>query len=261
MTRSDDPAADNLARRAASFGRQAAAYATHRPSYPIDAVRWGLDGRTPALVLDLGAGTGKLTEVLLKLPTDVVAVEPDPAMRTQLTAHYPHVPAKAGNAERIPLPDSSVDAVFVGQALHWFDLPRALPEIARVLRAQGVLVALWNSVDERVPWVAGLSGIYPDPASTIASTMARIVRSDPRQVSYRPFREPDWAEFEHRQRRTAESLVATLSTHSQHLVLPVDEQAAIRARILAYLRSRPETARGEFDLPMTTKVLRTTVDV
>ncbi|MDQ1686213.1 MAG: hypothetical protein QOC82_2950 [Frankiaceae bacterium] len=115
-------AVDNWSERRLAFGTAAADYAAGRPSYPLDAVRWTLPegART---VLDLAAGTGKLTERLLELGLDVYAVEPAAEMRAALPAAA-HV--LDGTAEAIPLPDVSVDAVTVGQAYHWFDPPVAL---------------------------------------------------------------------------------------------------------------------------------------
>ena len=108
-------------------------------------------------VLDLAAGTGKLTRLLVATGADVVAVEPDPAMRVALPD------ALEGSAEAIPLPDASVDVVTVGQAFHWFDAPAALAEIARVLRPGGGLGLVWNERDESVPWVAELGRIFDWP--------------------------------------------------------------------------------------------------
>ncbi len=145
-----------------SFGAAAAAYAEHRPDYAEAAVRWALEpvrGRRPLRVLDLAAGTGKLTAALAGLGAEVTAVEPDPAMLAELRRRLPAIPAGPGRAEEIPLPDGSVDAVLVGQALHWFDLDRAVPEIARVLAPGGVLAALWNVDDDRVGWVAALDEV------------------------------------------------------------------------------------------------------
>jgi SAM-dependent methyltransferase len=127
---------------------------TTRPAYPDAAVDAALAG-TPERprVLDLGAGTGKLTRVLTARGLDVVAVEPDPAMLAVLRERSPGVEARTGSAERIPLPDGHLDAVLVGQALHWFDLDRAAPEMARVLRPGGVLAGLWNGGDDDVAWI------------------------------------------------------------------------------------------------------------
>jgi SAM-dependent methyltransferase len=94
-----------------SFGAAAAAYAEHRPDYARAAVRWALERAPGPRVLDLGAGTGKLTAVMAALGADVIAVEPDPAMLAELRRALPDVLALPGRAEAIPLPDASVDAV------------------------------------------------------------------------------------------------------------------------------------------------------
>src|SRR6478672_8835018 len=105
-----------------SFGTAAAAYAEHRPDYAEAAVRWALERAPGRRVLDLGAGTGKLTAALVALGAEVIAVEPDPAMLTELRRALPTVRALPGSAEAVPLPDASVDAVLAGNALHWFDM-------------------------------------------------------------------------------------------------------------------------------------------
>jgi ubiquinone/menaquinone biosynthesis C-methylase UbiE len=116
-----------------SFGAAAAAYAEHRPDYAQGAVHWAIEPAPGPRVLDLGAGTGKLTATLVALRAEVIAVEPDPAMLTELSRALPAVRALPGSAEALPLPDASVDAVLAGHALHWFDMDVAGPEIARVL--------------------------------------------------------------------------------------------------------------------------------
>jgi SAM-dependent methyltransferase len=133
--------------RVHSFDLVAEEYERTRPDYPsaiLDALPLGAD----ATVLDLGAGTGKLTRVLARRYREVTAVEPLANMRAMLERAVPGVAALAGSAERIPLDDASVDAVFVAQAFHWFDKQVALPEIARVLRPRGVLAIVWNGPDE-----------------------------------------------------------------------------------------------------------------
>ena len=144
--------ADEKALRAASFGSVARVYAEYRPGYPEEAVSWLL-GTSPGRVLELGAGTGKLTESILALGHDVVATDPSTEMLAELRRSTPTAHTAVGNAESIALPSGSVDAVAAAQAFHWFDLDRALPEIARVLRPGGVLVMLWNVADRKVPWV------------------------------------------------------------------------------------------------------------
>ena len=189
-------------RHASSFGAAAAAYAEHRPDYAEAAVRWALEpvgDRRPVRVADIGAGTGKLTAALVGLGADVTAVEPDPQMLAELRRAMPEVRSAPGSAEEIPLPDGSVDAVLAGQAMHWFDMDRAMPEIARVLTPGGVFAGLWNVDDDRVGWVAELAeiskrkasitllrwrdGAGPVPASSGCSRRAPGSSTRPRKVS------------------------------------------------------------------------------
>jgi ubiquinone/menaquinone biosynthesis C-methylase UbiE len=142
--------------RAASFAGVADAYERARPGYPDDAVRW-LAGEQPCDVVDLGAGTGKLTRSLVALGHRVTAIEPLEPMLAQLRASVPDVDAHLGSAELIPLPDESVDVVTCAQAFHWFDHGVALAEIARVLRPGGRLALVWNTRDDSESWVKRLS--------------------------------------------------------------------------------------------------------
>jgi ubiquinone/menaquinone biosynthesis C-methylase UbiE len=157
-----------------SFGAAAAAYAEHRPDYARAAVRWALERAPGPRVLDLGAGTGKLTAVMAALGADVIAVEPDPAMLAELRRALPDVRALPGRAEAIPLPDASVDAVLVGHALHWFDMAVAGPEIARVLVPGGILADLWNVFDDRFDWVAGLERVSGSAAIGPRDTLSSV---------------------------------------------------------------------------------------
>jgi SAM-dependent methyltransferase len=141
-----------------AFADVAAAYERARPGYPQGAVQW-LVGDEPADVVDLGAGTGKLTRALVALGHRVVAVEPLDEMRAQLEAAVPGARAVAGKAESMPLPDGSADVVASAQAFHWFDHDDAMPEIGRVLRPVGRLALVWNSRDDRDPWMSRLSAI------------------------------------------------------------------------------------------------------
>jgi SAM-dependent methyltransferase len=273
-----------------SFGAAASAYAEHRPGYAEAAVRWAVlspGGRPPGdppqrgdfpsplsppwaprttralarmRVVDLGAGTGKLTETLVRLGVEVTAVEPDPGMLGELRRELPSVRSLAGSAEDIPLPDGSADAVLAGQALHWFDLDRAMPEMARVLVPGGVLAALWNVDDDRVPWVAELAKISKH-TSSVTLTRWRDGAGQARQDRLAAagsglFGAGQTAEFENGQRRTAESLLATIATHSRLLVMAEPDRTALLTQISEFLRTRPETSAGEFILPLVTAVLR-----
>jgi SAM-dependent methyltransferase len=142
------------AARSRSFESVAAAYERHRPEYPEEALLWAMEqlGLEPgAHVLDVGAGTGKLTRGLVALGLDVVAVEPGASMLHQLRSAVPEAEALEGPAESIPLPEESVEAAFAAQAYHWFDRKRALPELHRVLEPGGGLALLWNWWDVRDP--------------------------------------------------------------------------------------------------------------
>ena len=232
---------------ASSFGAAAIAYAEHRPDYAQAAVRWALEPAPGPRVLDLGAGTGKLTATLVALGADVIAVEPDPAMLTELRRALPAVRALPGSAEAIPLPDASVDAVLAGNAMHWFDMAVAGPEIARVLAPGGILAGLWNVLDDRVDWVAGLARVSGSAAIGPRDTPSQLARRDgrlhlPKTGVAARFGSPEQAEFPHGQRRTADSLVATLATRAGMLVMPEQEREATLGRIRAFLASRPETA-------------------
>jgi len=144
-----------------SFGAAAGAYESGRPDYPREAIDWMLE---PALrpdhaprVADVGAGTGKLTRTIVEAGAEVVAIDPDPEMLAALRAHVHGVPTFVGTAERMPLPDASVDAVLLGQAWHWVDPERGAAEASRALRSGGVLGLVWNIRDESASWVARLS--------------------------------------------------------------------------------------------------------
>jgi SAM-dependent methyltransferase len=257
----DDTDTDQWARRGSSFGAAAASYAEYRPDYPADAVRWCVApvgrGIGSLRVLDLGAGTGKLTAVLAGLAAEVTAVEPDPAMLGELRRRLPSVRSLPGSAEQIPLPDASVDAVLCGQAMHWFDMSRALPEIARVLVPAGTLGGLWNSDDDRVPWVAGLQEAAEGAASpSLSRRRSEAASFGSEQFGAALFTPTERAEFANSQLLTADTLVELIGTHSRILIMAPDERARLLAQIRAYLASRPETAEGQFELPMVTSVIR-----
>ena len=230
------------ARRALSFGAAAAEYDAARPSYPADAVQWAIgDARR---VLDLGAGTGKLTRVLLDLGADAVAVEPDDAMRALIPAE-----SHAGTAEQIPLADGSADAVVVGQAFHWFDPARAIPEMLRVLRPGGRLGLLWNLYDDRVAWVRSLCDLTGTEARLSLSTDAGTPPFDAAAFGLSAFEQQ---RVPHEQPMTSALLVTQLRSTSHVILLPADERTALLDRIAALAPA------GEFALPHVTDVWRAT---
>lgn len=243
-----------------SFGNVAPAYDEHRPDYPEAAALWILASAPGTRVLDLAAGTGKLTRVLAAMGLDVVAVEPDEAMLGELRENLPAVRSVQGRAETIPLPDGSVDAVLVGQALHWFDMTLAGPEIARVLAPGGVLGAMWNLDDDRVGWVAEMERIAENTGgATLTQWRAGDHEAHFVEMSLPGlFSQPERAEFPHGQRRTAESLTATVATHSRMLMMDPAGRERVLCAVRAYLDTCPETSSGEFTLPIITAALRAT---
>jgi SAM-dependent methyltransferase len=211
------------AERAASFARVADAYEQARPGYPADAVLW-LAGETPCDVVDLGAGTGKLTRSLAALGHHVVAVEPLGEMLDRLRAAVPGVTAVAGSAESMPLPDGAADVVACAQAFHWFDQEPALAEIARVLRPGGRIALVWNVRDERVPWVSELSDAMVGRTGVDRGAAAPIEQSG----LYGPV---EHATFEHTQTVDRDALRALVLSRSYCAVLPEEERAPILGRV------------------------------
>jgi len=211
------------AERAASFARVADAYEQARPGYPADAVLW-LAGETPCDVVDLGAGTGKLTRSLAALGHHVVAVEPLGEMLDRLRATVPGVTAVMGSAESMPLPDGAADVVACAQAFHWFDQEAALAEIARVLRPGGRIALVWNVRDERVPWVSELSDAMVGRTGVDRGAAAPIEQSG----LYGPV---EHATFEHTQTVDRDALRALVLSRSYCAVLPEEERAPILGRV------------------------------
>jgi ubiquinone/menaquinone biosynthesis C-methylase UbiE len=240
---------DDVAAR--GFEAGAAAYEAARPGYPdaaIAALRDEVAIGPGTRVLDLAAGTGKLTRRLVELGADVLAVEPVGAMRTQLLAAVPSVEVLDGLGEEIPVPDASVEVVTVAQAFHWFDAPAALAEIARVLRPGGRLVLLWNERDERTPWVAEMSRIIRWHERTVSRYQhvdwAAVVAADGR---FTPLQEQALA---WEQPMTSELLADRVRSISYIATMPVAERERLVTEVVHLVRRRPET----FPLPYVCRV-------
>lgn len=197
-------------------------------------------------VLDLGAGSGKLTRALVRLGHDVVAVDPDAAMLASNTA----APTLVGTADAIPLPDASVAAVTVGQAWHWFDPATAGPEIARVLVAGGRLGLIWNTRDSSHPFVGALGELAG------ASPAEQMVGSDAvTQVpGFGPFERHQWQRV---RVMTPAELEAMVTSRSAYLTASESEQLAILAGLRRLLATHPHSAgRERIDYPLTTTCYR-----
>jgi SAM-dependent methyltransferase len=171
-------------------------------------------------------------------------------MPEELGKRSPQATGMTGTAEEIPLAEASVDAVAVGQAFQRFDAPCALTEIGWVLRPGGVLAALWNHEDNRVPRVSGFESLVRTSVSRAWVDPGPLPDDHP---AFEPF---ERREFDHSFRRTAEGPVGTVSTHSHLIVAGDEERNAAIDRLPTYLRDRPETATGEFVLPPRTLVVK-----
>jgi SAM-dependent methyltransferase len=161
---------EDVERRARSFGGVAESYHRGRPGYGADAAAW-LTGPAPLSVLELGAGTGKLTADLVAMGHDVHATDPDSAMLDVLAREVLVTRTSCTTAEEIPAADATYDVVVAAQCFHWFDPDRALAEIARVLKPGGRLSLAWNLRDERIPWVRKLGRVIGSQES-VDSTRA-----------------------------------------------------------------------------------------
>jgi len=203
-----------------SFDRVVDAYERARPQYAPDALAW-LAVRLPLRrVLDLGAGTGKLTRQLVALGADVVAVEPGNEMRAMLQRVLPGVEAHAGSAEAIPLPDESVDAVTAAQAFHWFRTGEALAEIHRVLRPGGGFALLWNQLNQDDPLLGAVDDLLRprDPAR----------RSRWREhYDSRRFGPLEERAFYEVRPMSADQLAAWVASTSRVITAPTEEQVEI----------------------------------
>jgi ubiquinone/menaquinone biosynthesis C-methylase UbiE len=188
-------------------------------------------------VVDVAAGTGKLTRQLVPSGARVIAVEPLDEMRAQLQAAVPGVEALAGSAETLPLPDASADAITVAAAMHWFDLDRALPEFHRVLRPGGALAVIGQGRDLDQPLqtaVQEIIGPYLPGDSAFGAWRAKVEAS-------RLFGSLERIELGFEQQFDAEGLAERIGTISYIARLPDDERAQVLARVRALGDSQPET--------------------
>lgn len=227
----------------AGFGSAAGAYERARPEYPRAAVDWLCSrlGIVPgATVVDLAAGTGKLTRALLPSGARVVAVEPVPQMRALIGTE-----AVEGYAESMPLPDAFADVVTIGQAFHWFATDEALAEIARVLRPGGRLGLVWNGRDQRSELQRRVTGIIEelrgDEATSYRTEAWRVVEASPL------FGPVETASFEWSRALDADGLVELVSSVSFVAIAPPGARAAALERVRALAPA------GTFEFPYLTE--------
>ncbi|MUM16374.1 class I SAM-dependent methyltransferase [Mycobacterium sp. CBMA271] len=241
---------DAQAERSLSFGSQAAAYERGRPSYPPEAIDWLLPAGARD-VLDLGAGTGKLTTRLVERGLNVIAVDPLAEMLEVLSQSLPDTPALLGTAEEIPLPDNSVDAVLVAQAWHWVDPERAIPEVARVLRPGGRLGLIWNTRDERLGWVADLGkiiGSEDDPFNHTVNLPAPFTGQERHQV--------EWTSY-----LTPQALLDMVASRSYCITAPEAARKKTLQQVRGLLTTHPALAQSAgLALPYVTVSIRATLD-
>jgi SAM-dependent methyltransferase len=224
---------------ARSFGRVAEAYQRGRPSWPaaaVDLVARDLGLERDDTVLDLGAGTGKLTRVLLERFDHVVSLEPEPSMRALLPAS---AEALAGTAEEIPLPERSVASVFCGESFHWFEWARAIPEIVRVLRPGGGLVLMWNRPSggllESAEWPPGVSELLdsvgdPSPSERRYASFAwreALTGTPFEPLHFEVVPNPGWLD--------RDALIARISSWSPIASMPDAQRKALLAELGARL--------------------------
>lgn len=246
---------DEVAQR--GFGSAADAYERSRPSYPTAAVEWlvehlrlGPDSR----VVDLGAGTGKLTRLLVPTGASVLAVEPVEGMWRALGSALPTVLLLAGVAEALPLPSSSVDAVAIAQALHWFDADATWTELARVLCSGGRVGLVWNTRERCVDWLDALWAIIDRVESNDRWTRHGSWLDAPAETR-RCFSPMQHATFAHEQRLDHDGVIRRVEGVSYVAALPENERAAVIDEVRALLATHAQTSeRPELTLPYRTDV-------
>src|ERR1700759_1638450 len=235
--------------RSLSFGSAAAAYERGRPSYPPEAIDWLLPVGARQ-VLDLGAGTGKLTTRLVERGLDVVAVDPIQDMLEVLRTSLPETRALLGTAEEIPLEDNSVDVVLVAQAWHWVDPERAIPEVARVLRPGGRLGLVWNTRDERLGWVRGLGRLIGRDGDPM-----RDHRTLPEPVTDVQRHQVEWTNY-----LTPQALIDLVASRSYCIPSPTQVRTKTLDQVRELLATHPALANaGGLSLPYVTVCVRATL--
>ena len=239
---------------AAGFS-DAADYEAARPSYPPEAVAWLVDNLRIGpgkRVVDVAAGTGKLTRLLVPAGADLIAAEPVAGMRDTFRANVPGVPMLATTAEQLAFGDASLDAVTVAQAFHWFDHDLAIADLARVVRRGGRVGLVWNARDRSVEWVDEVWGIM-DRVEKRAPWRNHDEWSDSAYSDLPGFGALHTAEFRHEHLVTPEAMVQRVASVSHVAVLPDAERAAVLDEVRQVLATNPES-RGRTQLAVPYRV-------
>jgi SAM-dependent methyltransferase len=245
LSRLDAP---DKAARAGSFGEVASHYERYRPGPPSAAVDWFLPGHV-SRVIDLGAGTGALTRLLVDRADEVVAVEPDERMRSVLTEQVPKARAVKGRAESMPLPDGCADAVLASSSWHWVDLVPALHEVGRVLVPGGILGAVWGGPDPEGPFIVQARALLAGRSSEEAPGAGGDAKAEPGTEDFAglimndvdreaptleippgvPFDQPELQVFRWDVALNADDLIGLLGTFSWIILLPEERRRAVLA--------------------------------
>ena len=240
---------------ATGFAQGAGVYAASRPDYPAEALDWLRDRMaigSASRVVDVGAGTGLFTRLLLEVGASVLATDPVPEMLAHLASTLPGAGTAVAVAEALPVADESVDALVCATAFHWFATPQALAEFRRVLRPGGALGLIWNVRDNDVSWVRQLSEItdrYQDDAPRQKSQAWRAVFPAP---GFTPLHETVMR-YDHVGTPEEVIIGRTLST-SFIAALPNDRRARLVDEVRALIDATPELAgRSEVRFPYVTR--------
>jgi SAM-dependent methyltransferase len=241
---------------ATGFARESDTYERARPGFAPEVVRFlehELALGPGVRLLELGAGTGKLTRLLAPLGPEILVVEPVAEMLAKLREHVPSARRVGGTAEACDLPDASVDAIVAAQAFHWFDAPAALREMHRVLRPDGRVGLVWNRRDESEDWVAKLSETFePYRSGTPGYAMGRWREPFDDTRLFTPL---EHRRFRHVQQLTPEGVGDRVLSISFVAALPEEQRAAVLDRVRALVASHPATAgKQEIQLPYVTDV-------
>jgi SAM-dependent methyltransferase len=240
--------------RAMSFGSVAEDYNRLRPDPPESAVDWLLPARREQIV-DLAAGTGKLSRALARKSGRVIAIEPDPRMGAVLRARSPGVQVVAGVGEAIPLRTASADGLFISSAWHWMDPVIAAPEIARVLRDGGRFGLIWTSRDREAGWVQRLNNMresYPAPAAAPKEDSPPARRRGHREMLLpdpSPFTDIEGESFTYTRTMPVDDVVEMMGTYSGLLIASDQDRAAILASFRAVLEEEFPGAT-QIDVPI-----------